>query len=99
MGIFVKGKKMCDCGVNYAQWVYMPGYADKSNPYICDDCISSSEDIGCSCNWRYGKEQEGLPTDEPEGVEGKDWRWIEKCHRVLGYRSSTVLSKDLRRHN
>jgi hypothetical protein len=71
-----RGKKKCDCG-NTAVWVYMPGYGDGSNPYICDDCVSSPDDIGCSCNWHYGKEQEGLPTDLPEGIEGKDWRWIE----------------------
>lgn len=74
--ILERGKKKCDCG-NVAQWLYMPGYGDGSNPYICDDCVSSPDDIGCSCNWHYGKPQEGLPTDEPEGIEGKDWRWIE----------------------
>lgn len=77
MGIFVKGKKMCDCGVNHAKWVYMPGYGNGDSPYFCDDCVSSPEDIGCSCNWHYGLQQEGLPIDEPEGIEGKDWRWIE----------------------
>ena len=76
--ILERGKKMCDCGVNHAKWVYMPGYANGDSPYICDDCISSPEDVGCSCNWNYGLPQEGLPTDEPEGVEGKDWRWVEK---------------------
>jgi hypothetical protein len=70
------GKQICDCG-KIAQWVYMPSYANGDSPYICDDCVSSVDDIGCSCNWRYGKEQEGLPIDEPEGIEGKDWRWIE----------------------
>ena len=74
--ILERGKKKCDCG-NVAQWVYMPGYVNGDNPYVCDDCIGTPEDIGCSCNWHYGKEQEGLPTDEPEGVEGKDWRWVE----------------------
>jgi hypothetical protein len=70
------GKKKCDCG-KIAIWVYMPGYSNGDNSYICDDCISTSDDIGCSCNWNYAKEQEGLPTDTPEGVEGIDWRWIE----------------------
>ena len=74
--ILERGKKKCDCG-NVAVWLYMPGYGDGSNPYICDDCVSSPEDIGCSCNWHYGKPQEGLPTDEPDGIEGKDWRWVE----------------------
>lgn len=74
--ILERGKKKCDCG-KIAVWVYMPGYSNGGNSYICDDCVSSPEDIGCSCNWHYGKPQEGLPTDEPEGIEGKDWRWIE----------------------
>ena len=74
--ILTKGKHKCDCGAK-AVWVYMPRYSDGSNPYSCDDCISSPEDIGCSCNWHYGLPQEGLPIDEPEGIEGKDWRWVE----------------------
>jgi hypothetical protein len=71
------GKKKCDCG-KIAVFVYMPGYGDGGNNYVCDDCISSQEYVGCSCNWRYGLPQEGLPIDEPEGVEGKDWRWVIK---------------------
>ena len=74
--ILERGKKKCDCG-KIAQWLYMPGYGDNSNPYSCDDCVSSSDDMGCSCNWHYAKPQDGLPTDEPEGIEGKDWRWVE----------------------
>ena len=74
--ILTTGKKKGDCG-KMAIWIYMPGYSNGDNPYICDDCISSQEDIGCSCNWNYGLPQEGLPIDEPEGVEGKDWRWVE----------------------
>jgi hypothetical protein len=67
----------CGCGAN-AQWVYMPGYADNSNPFVCDDCVIDPDNkIGCSCNWRYSKEQEGLPTDLPEGIEGVDWAWVE----------------------
>lgn len=70
-------KELCDCG-KMAVWIYMPGYGDKSNPYSCDDCVISSNDkLGCSCNWNYGKEQDGLPVDLPEGIENKDWRWIE----------------------
>ena len=67
----------CDCG-NKAVWLYMPGYSGGANPYSCDDCIIDPDNkIGCSCNWRYGKEQEGLPIDLPEGIEGKDWAWVE----------------------
>ena len=70
-------KHKCECG-KQAVWVYMPGYVDDSNPYSCDDCVVSPEDkIGCSCNWNYAKEQEGLPTDLPQGEEGKDWNWVE----------------------
>ena len=70
-------KEKCDCGKE-AVWLYMPGYGNGSNPFSCDDCIISEDNhIGCSCNWRYGKRQEGLPSDLPEGIEGKDWRWIE----------------------
>lgn len=70
------GKKKCDCG-SEAKWVYMPGFSGGGNSYICDDCVSSPEDIGCSCCWNTALEQEGLPQDLPEGVEGKDWRWVE----------------------
>lgn len=77
MGIFVKGKEMCDCGVNYAKWVYMPGFSGGASPYFCDDCVSSVDDIGCSCCWNTALEQDGLPQDLPEGIEGKDWRWVE----------------------
>lgn len=70
------GKKKCDCGAE-AKWVYMPGFSGGGNSYICDDCVSSPEDIGCSCCWNTALEQEGLPQDLPEGVEGKDWRWVE----------------------
>ena len=72
------GKELCKCG-KMAVWIYMPGYGDGGSPYSCDDCVISEDDkIGCSCNWNYGKEQEGLPTDLPEGIEGKDWAWIER---------------------
>ena len=67
----------CDCGKK-AVWVYMPGYSGNANPYHCDDCVVDPDNkIGCSCNWRYSKEQEGLPVDLPEGVEGVDWAWVE----------------------
>ena len=70
-------KEKCDCG-KMAVWLYLPGFGNNSNPYFCDDCVMSPEDkIGCSCNWNYGKPQEGLPIDLPEGVEGKDLKWVE----------------------
>ena len=76
MGLFKKGKEKCDC-LKMAQWVYMPSFSSGANPYFCDDCISSVDDIGCSCCWNTALEQDGLPQDLPEGVEGKDWRWVE----------------------
>lgn len=63
-------KEKCNCG-KIAVWLYMPGYSGGGNPYHCDDCISSPEDEGCSCNYNHGDEL-------PEGIEGKDWRWIDQ---------------------
>lgn len=61
-----------------AVWCYEPGYANGSSPFSCNECMMSVDDpIGCSCNWNYAKPQEGLPTDLPEGIEGKDWKWVE----------------------
>jgi len=71
-----KGKKKCDCGME-ARWIYMPGYGDGYNSYICDECVTSVDDFGCSCNWHHETYQEGAIIDKPEGIEGKDWRWIE----------------------
>ena len=52
--------------------MYATGTSSEGSPYFCDDCISSPEDLGCSCNWNY------VADDElPEGEEGKDWRWVE----------------------
>lgn len=66
-------KHKCECGKE-AVWCYLPGH----NRFFCDDCVISPEDkIGCSCNWRFAKEQHGLPNDLPEGEEGKDWIWIQ----------------------
>ena len=68
-----------------AVWCYMPGFPNGDSPYFCDDCVVSPEDkIGCSCNWRFAKEQEGFPTDLPQGEEGKDWIWVESKDDVYG---------------
>ena len=64
--------ELCDCG-KVAVWCYMPGFQD-GNSFVCDDCISSTEDVGCSCNWHYSKYGDG---EQPEGIEGKDWRYVE----------------------
>ena len=39
-------KAKCGCG-QIAVWVYMPGFSGSANPYFCDDCVSSQDDIGC----------------------------------------------------
>ena len=67
-------KKKCDCGA-YAVWVYAPGYSSGSNPYSCDDCISTADSMGCSCNWERAEGEYGMA---PEGIEGKDWKWVVK---------------------
>lgn len=59
-------KHLCDCG-KIAQYNYMPATDKPVNKYYCYDCIVSDE--GCSCNWRFG--------EEPEGVEGVDWKWVK----------------------
>lgn len=71
-------KHLCSfCKVNLAQWVYMPSGEDR---YWCDHCISSPEDDGCSCNWRYLDINAYHPPldnpEYPEGVEGVDWKWV-----------------------
>jgi hypothetical protein len=74
-----KERELCDCG-KMAVWIYMPGYGDKSNPYHCEDCISSKDDVGCSCNWHHTDVNAYFPPldkpEVPEGVEGVDWRWV-----------------------
>lgn len=60
-------KEKCECG-KLAVWSYMPGKGK-----YCDDCISSPDDMGCSCNFNYSH---GEYAEQPEGIEGKDWRWV-----------------------
>jgi hypothetical protein len=62
-------KELCDCGKN-ATWIYMPGYPEGDNPYSCDDCVPRR----CSCIHNY---LEMDPEHLPEGIEGKDWKWVE----------------------
>jgi len=60
--------KKCDCGKG-AKWLYMPGFSDDSNPFVCDDCVAR----GCSCNYRSPKH-----LNIEDGIEGKDWKWVVK---------------------
>ena len=62
-------KEICDCG-KMAEWCYMPGYSSGESPYSCDDCVTSVDYDGCSCNWHY------LKYEQPKGIEGKDFRFI-----------------------
>jgi len=66
--------ELCDCG-KVAVWCYMPGFQEGS-PYFCDDCISSPDDAGCSCNWHYSKSGRHDEIELPEGIEGKDFKYI-----------------------
>ena len=72
-------KHLCDCG-KIALYCYMPASDNRFNPYVCDDCISSVADEGCSCNWHYTNVNAYHPPldnpELPEGEEGKDWRWV-----------------------
>lgn len=57
-----------DCN-NIAVWCYMP--ASEDNPYYCEEHISR----GCSCNTEHNGNDW---YEEPKGIEGKDYKWIEK---------------------
>lgn len=74
-------KHLCDCG-KIAQWYYMPSTDKEYNKYHCDDCISSPDDEGCSCNWRYLLVDAQEP-EIPSGIEGEDWRWVPN-HKESG---------------
>lgn len=65
-------KHLCNkCG-KIAQWIYIPS----GEKYWCDDCISSPDDIGCSCNSHFANIN--AEPEIPEGIEGVDWRWVNK---------------------
>jgi hypothetical protein len=61
------------CNAKIAVWYYMPSSdrMKEEDRYYCDDCISSSEDFGCSCNYNHISEI-------PKGEEDKNWRWVHK---------------------
>ena len=73
-------KKYCDCG-NPAKWVYMPGFRDSENDFICDDCVPR----GCSCNTYYINEGDNStpPTDDNWKwlINGVTWAYIDKKGR------------------
>lgn len=66
--------KLCDCGKG-AKWLYMPGFSNGSNPFVCHDCIGRGCDHCSSANKRtiFGDYAE-LPT----GIEGYNWKWVKK---------------------
>lgn len=70
-------KELCNCG-KIAVWCYLPGYSSGNNPHFCDKCVPR----GCSCDYIYcDSNAYDPPLDEPnvpEGIEGKDWKWIEE---------------------
>jgi len=72
-------KELCHCGKE-AVWVYSPN----GDNYYCDDCISSKEDVGCSCNWeninenRLYSEGKDMSDHLPKGEENINWRWVEQ---------------------
>jgi len=66
------GKLKCKCG-KLAIWYYMPNEQEWA---CCDKCVPR----GCSC-WNYPiqfEDGDGAVPNFPEGIEGKDWEWIEK---------------------
>ncbi len=69
-------KEKCDCGA-MAVYCYMPGFGKGTNPHLCDACAHHPDDEGCSCNYHYANEVEGVDPNKPEGIEGKDWRWVK----------------------
>ena len=72
-------KEKCKCG-NMAVYFYAPSYEGKKNndSYYCENCVNR----GCSCNYHHSNPNDfSPPLDEgeiPEGIEGKDWKWVEK---------------------
>ena len=66
--------KLCSCG-KLAKWLYMPGFADESTPFVCEDCIQR----GCDCNHRYTNEEyPNNPDLTEDGLENVGWKWIKK---------------------
>ncbi len=61
-------KLKCKCG-RVATWLYMPN----ESHYCCDDCVPR----GCTC-WIESIECEDGSLYYPQGIEGKDWKWIEE---------------------
>lgn len=60
-------KTLCKCG-KLAVW-FPP--SDKWG--CCDDCISSKDSPGCTCNYR---DTNGEFAEIPEGVENVDWAYV-----------------------
>ena len=63
-------KIKCKCG-KIATWYYMPAEEEWA---CCDNCVPR----GCSCWEWHDKKFNSEIYEEPEGIEGKDWEWIDK---------------------
>ena len=65
-------KLRCKCG-KIATWYHMPAENEWA---CCDDCVPR----GCTCNDEptQFEDEEKIIENLPEGIEGKDWEWIEK---------------------
>ena len=74
-------KQKCDCG-KLAVWLYCPA-REHDHPFYCDDCVIEKDVIPCSCEWRT---VDGEHAEQPEGVEGIDWKWIDvEKAKLIGY--------------
>jgi len=74
-------KHLCNCG-KLAVWLYMPGYENNENSFVCDDCV----DRGCQCNYYSIREEDYnppikggiLPTEEDYPIKWiNDYTWTK----------------------
>lgn len=84
--MFDKSFHKCECGCIATYW-YMPA-SDiyKDSRYFCEDCISSKDDKGCSCNYHWWglnpSEEDAWEVEIPEGIENVNWRWVDGSDRT-----------------
>lgn len=71
-------REKCSCN-KIATYYYAPSYEGKKEEqnYYCEDCVPR----GCGCNYHHSKPEDFHPPldegEKPEGIEGKDWKWVE----------------------